>query len=491
MNKTLPLVVIISIAGVLRFCSISDQSVSIVETTNLIIANTSTKLLFKPPTTPSHNPTLYHVILHYWLLFFGTSATAIRSFSVLFDLGNIILIWKITNRLFALRSAHLAAALCAVSPLLIYQAQNAEEHSFLLFLVLISSFILVNSRPRNLNVLQFIYLLLLSILGTWTNLYFAFFFLAITSAVLIEDAFSSKRSLQCVLLLCCSLASIAASNKLAFQLSKGQGQILDSESILLFPYAAIRFFVGYGIMPQTYQTSAIALEGFIDNLTLLLAPTILFAVIAVFAMIRMLTQERKSAFYILLPLILPGVIAAIVSLWYPLLNEKDMTLVYPFFILLIIYGLLQLRSTEMGIALCLCVFAFGYSQQLMNPLFGNTDWLGAAAFIQKYDSSAPVVVPKISKECVKENFVNLSTKIVALSDDLNINDLELLSHPALWTIEFGPKTTGAERLTSVDSKYDKFVDKFGYKPKHEIYLPRGEGLRVTLLAKEIESGMSP
>ena len=119
----------ITIIGIfLRFYLIDAQSIWLDETTSLFVAEQSVYNIIAGIGFDQHTPPAYYIILHYWLKLFGSSANALRGFSAVFDSINILLIWSVANRLFGYRAALYTAAIFAVSPYLIFYAQEGRMY---------------------------------------------------------------------------------------------------------------------------------------------------------------------------------------------------------------------------------------------------------------------------------------------------------------------------------------------------------------------------
>lgn len=86
------------------------------------------------------NPPLYYIILHYWMLLFGTSEIAMRSLSLIFFGGTLFLLFEIMHKTFNIpfKRAILYFAFIAVNPFLLFYAFEARMYSMVVFLVTLS-----------------------------------------------------------------------------------------------------------------------------------------------------------------------------------------------------------------------------------------------------------------------------------------------------------------------------------------------------------------
>jgi mannosyltransferase len=79
------------------------------------------------------HPPGYYVLLHFWAQL-GSSDAFLRSFSVLFSLGAILLMYGLGRRFFGEAVAALAALGLALAPFQVYFAQEARMYSLVVFL---------------------------------------------------------------------------------------------------------------------------------------------------------------------------------------------------------------------------------------------------------------------------------------------------------------------------------------------------------------------
>jgi uncharacterized membrane protein len=94
---------------------------------------------------------LFPIILHHWIKLFGLSERAIRSLSVIFDLGTLITLILIANKTMKRGSVTVVTALYSFNILAIFYAREARAYSLLTFLTAISclgitNFIITKSR---------------------------------------------------------------------------------------------------------------------------------------------------------------------------------------------------------------------------------------------------------------------------------------------------------------------------------------------------------
>ncbi len=86
------------------------------------------------------NPPLYYIILHYWMMLFGTSEIALRSLSLIFFGGTLFLLFEILHNVFKIsyKRCLLYLAFIAVNPFLLFYAFEARMYAMIVFLITLS-----------------------------------------------------------------------------------------------------------------------------------------------------------------------------------------------------------------------------------------------------------------------------------------------------------------------------------------------------------------
>lgn len=117
-----------ALAAFLRFYSIADESLWADEATSYFYA----KLSLGEYWNRHHRPQAYYFLLHYWIAF-GQSEFVLRSFSAVFGILTIPLIFGLGKTIGNTRIGLLAALLLAVSPFHIQYGQEARGYALLTF----------------------------------------------------------------------------------------------------------------------------------------------------------------------------------------------------------------------------------------------------------------------------------------------------------------------------------------------------------------------
>jgi 4-amino-4-deoxy-L-arabinose transferase-like glycosyltransferase len=91
-------------------------------------------------------PVLYHLLLHWFGQWFGTSEAALRAFSLIFGLASVVLVFAYGRELFGTQVGLAAAAMWAFSPLALVLARWARMYS--LFVALALAHLLAMAKLR-------------------------------------------------------------------------------------------------------------------------------------------------------------------------------------------------------------------------------------------------------------------------------------------------------------------------------------------------------
>ena len=94
-------------------------------------------------------PVLYHLLLHWFCEWFGGSETTLRSFSLIFGVASVALVFAYGDDLFNHRVGMVAAAIWALSPLAIVCARWARMYSMFVALALGHLLLMAKLRRRS------------------------------------------------------------------------------------------------------------------------------------------------------------------------------------------------------------------------------------------------------------------------------------------------------------------------------------------------------
>ena len=131
------LAVIVACAATVRI-SIADTSLWFDEQASMFFSDQPFSRLWSDWMLRETNPPLYYSLLRAWRALVGSSDVAIRALSVGGSLLAIVLIYRLTSRLYGRRAGLIAAALAAVSGQHLYYAEQARGYIFLLCALLVA-----------------------------------------------------------------------------------------------------------------------------------------------------------------------------------------------------------------------------------------------------------------------------------------------------------------------------------------------------------------
>lgn len=140
----LGLILILGIA--LRFYNLGTESFWLDEVATTIEAKQSIPQLLTIGRLDQ--PPAYFLPMHFWLQIFGPSEVSLRSFSALFGVGSIVLIYLVGYRLFGKEVGLLSAFLMAIAEYQIAFSQEARNYSFFEFTTLLSFLFFIHFLQR-------------------------------------------------------------------------------------------------------------------------------------------------------------------------------------------------------------------------------------------------------------------------------------------------------------------------------------------------------
>lgn len=95
-----------------------------------------------------HTP-LYFFVLHFWMKIFGNSEVAIRSFSVIFGILTVPLVYVVSKKIASNKITIFSTLVTAVSPLLVFFSVEARMYPIVVFLVMLSINYLIDFEQKN------------------------------------------------------------------------------------------------------------------------------------------------------------------------------------------------------------------------------------------------------------------------------------------------------------------------------------------------------
>ncbi|MBM3130064.1 MAG: hypothetical protein FJ009_15755 [Chloroflexi bacterium] len=170
---------ILLVATALRFYRAGEMSLRADEATSLLLARQDPQAIVRVFITSDPHMPLYFLILHFWMLAVGISELAVRFPAIFVGVLSVALTYALGKQLFPRRRqiALLGAALIALNPFLIWDAQDVYMYSALTAMTLVSFnlFLRLESGARRSHWVAYI---VASAVGLYFHYFFAFILLA-------------------------------------------------------------------------------------------------------------------------------------------------------------------------------------------------------------------------------------------------------------------------------------------------------------------------
>lgn len=148
MRRQLSLLIILLLGFALRLYHLAHLSLWLDESHSIFAAHLATPRLLEFVASRSHPP-LYFLQLRGWMVL-GDGEFVVRFLSVVWGTLGIAALYALGRRLLGARTGTLAALLLAVSPIHVWHSQDARMYTLLLFLAILSSYLLLRAlaTPR-------------------------------------------------------------------------------------------------------------------------------------------------------------------------------------------------------------------------------------------------------------------------------------------------------------------------------------------------------
>ncbi len=114
-----------------------------------------------------HTP-LYFFLLHFWMKIFGESEVALRCLSLIFGIATVPMAYVVSRKLVSKTVAFLAAAIVAVSPILVFFSVEVRMYPVAVFLVLLSLNYFIDFEQKNNDTKSLIKLVITNLLIPYT-----------------------------------------------------------------------------------------------------------------------------------------------------------------------------------------------------------------------------------------------------------------------------------------------------------------------------------
>ncbi len=430
-------------------------------------------------------PPLYYYLLHAWIGLFGDKEGTLRGLSLLFGVCAVPLMYAVAWQLFRSRLAGLLAALLvAVSPLHVWYGQETRMYTLLVFLCLLSSYLLLLVVHRSEHAKQspltwrtlalWTGFTLINVAAIYTH-YFALFVLG--SQALYVLLVWWGRGFRPARLLLGGLAS-GVVTALAYlpwlphlvirygaDVSYWPGRLKLSEVLL----DAVVFFVGGESVPE--PVGAVLAIG--------CGLVLIFCTLTLFYVSRITNHAARSTYHVsgdepspllptpyplsflLLYLLLPPVLILALAYNSPKFNARYVMVSHPVLLLILAGGAAALWRRRLGylgnlfrrtLAVLLMTFVLGVSayadhNAYTNPAFARADFRGMTSYIRKHIGPGETIIltsghmfpvfdyyaPNLERHLLPDSPTLDTTRTLDYSIAADLNDW-LVGRDGVWVV---------------------------------------------------------
>ena|SRR3989338_4782390 len=146
------LLLLVLLGGTLRFYDLGKESIWMDEAVSLLEAQQEYPAqIITLVTQLEGSPYGHHLLLHYWIRYFGNSEFSVRFLSAFFGVLSIPVLFFLAKRLFDVRVALLSSLFFSTAMLQVVYSQEARLYSLFGFLALLSTLFLVMLFDSNNN----------------------------------------------------------------------------------------------------------------------------------------------------------------------------------------------------------------------------------------------------------------------------------------------------------------------------------------------------
>lgn len=450
---------VIILAFVLRIVNL-NQSLWLDEAINIVYAKSSHFWWFVTKySIGDFHPPGWFAILWIWTHLFGFSEIISRLPSVILGAGTVGLTYLLGRDLFSKKVGLLSSFLLAIAPLHVYYSQEARMYAFAAFAVTLSFYFLnlltLKKRWANLGYILSLILILYSD-------YLAYLVIPVQMLYFILIRKINVKILPKLLIALATLVPWLSIFPMQLQTGISKSMTLpeygnvvggsNAKDLLLIPLKI--FFGKFTLLNKTLYTAISILAG------------IIYGSIFIYIFKKLDQAKILLISWILLPIVL----AFLISFFIPVLSYFRMLFILPAFYLIIgnsIESLPKKVATMAVVIICL-ISSVSLLAYYINPRFQREDWRGAVNFLsQKMDVESVVIFENNGIPApVRYYSPDLSKFKPGLSSDLVSS---LAGKSKIYLFEYLVDIYDPQRLVE-----ENFRD-LGFKVK-EIYDFQGVGL---------------
>ncbi len=476
MSRYFPVILMV-VGLLLRVAGLTDRSLWLDEYTSLEVATKSIHDILFGIGFDSHTPPFYYLLLHGWLLVAPFSEAGLRLFSLLIDLVNIALVLHVFGKQFGRLIGLWSGAVYVLSAYSVYYAQEGRMYTLASCLVLATYLLALRFREGELRPIGFVLLFLTAVAGMYTHYYYALALFGMTVGLIISLRKEPRRLASWIGTMV--LVGIAFLPWLGVirGLIEGEGQAFRQFVFPVIPYTLFRFAAGYANLAMYYGAKEDYIATTLAHLPVIAAYLGAFVVVLFPAWIAVKRKGKHGALF-LSSLVVPPVAALLLSLVSPMLSERYLIVIFPFFACLVAWALsgnAAGRLTPYFRVTILSLMIAALFRHYTSPDFKNTDWRGAAKTIESFDSKSRIVF--VSPDHVTGVFgyyLSDEFELVAVPVDkkgwkprLKFMSMEERQN-GVWLVERGTSPPLGEQFKNL-----------GWEARREFHIPYENGIRLS------------
>lgn len=372
------MIIFILVLGlILRILSL-NQSLWLDEAINTLAAkNYSFFDLITKYAPADFHPPGWFIIIWFWTKIFGYSEIAVRIPSVIFGVLTIWVVYLIGKKISSKEVGIIGAILICLNPLHIYYSQEARMYALATLAVCINIYFVIKILRDEKTDLLF---LIFSNLLVLSSDYIAYF---IFPAQLIFLLFSKKKGIIKKWLLAMAISLMLGIWWIPIFLNQ-----LNAGSVLSSRLPSWKLIVGgfdFKTLPLTFVKFIIGRISLSNKFlyTLILLPLSSLFLYLIWRGVRVANNFSK---YLLLSwIVIPPVIATIISVFVPVYSYFRVLFIIPSFVMLIAIGISSFKSGMKYLLLSFVILieVFCTAVYLINPAYQREDWRGMVAFFKK------------------------------------------------------------------------------------------------------------
>lgn len=376
--------IILTIGLVLRLISL-NQSLWFDEAINVMAAQKFSLIeMVTRYAIGDFHPPGWFIILWSWGKMFGYSESVLRLPSVIFGVLTVYATYLIGKKLVSRQLGLTAALLLSINPLHIYYSQDTRMYALAALSVAVNVFLLVKIiKKEDVNLILFIISNFAVLMSDYVS------YLIFPAQLFFLLLFKEKEIVKNWL-----MAFAGALTLSIWWLPTFLAQ-LDTGAVTSALLPTWKFVVGgFNIkaLPLTFVKFIIGRISLADKITyaILLLPVCSLVIYLLWRGVKSLNSNPRN--FLIFWLLIPPVIATLISLIIPIYSYFRMLFVIPAFVILIAAGILSFKNKLSYVILTVFVLLeiFCALVYLFNPAYQREDWKGLVSFFR--DQKSPVVL---------------------------------------------------------------------------------------------------